>query len=905
MSHTKRWSLRVLSVVCVAWAATCAVADGMSLLGGEWSGPGKAGGGGFSFAGKADRRAIMFDSGAGFATIERPVSLGTKPFAFSWEVTITKGRRASWRNSGLAVALASCSLGEMTDEDIALVMCVQQQGVRCTVVRGGCYTRHEARPGVWRFRDRELPRRYVLSMSGGGGHNYSIRWPGKDVAGTTLRFTVWRDGENTIRYAVFHSASPHAPWWTGRYTLPEPYAAKGLTTLALRTTNEAACADRPPPQVTFRGRITLLAARGLDAGQAFTPAPLEIATPSHWVLKGPPAAKHPSVFYTPKTLGALRKKFHDPAMVHYRTLILRAAAPDAVDKKFQGSPSAWSSAITALTWAYVLTEDKAYLDRLLHGIDRLTTTNNHLKHTVRGWPGHAKQFLSVDEFNGHNVEALATAYDCLHNRLDDVRRRRILRLLNRALDYYLGRVKANDWWYCNNPSNTIGVGNGLNGVLALVLRAYRPADAKAAVEAALRMIQTKYVGVAEDGGCVEGNMYWNYGMSYPIWFGYALKQVTGDDRGLLTAPRMLNAENYLKLMIAGDGTFLCFNDTQPWLNGMLICAHAGRVHDRPLLRKMADHQAARFASIDAFGEQVRGQFAVSAFLGRDTVAAPKEWPALPTLHIVRSIQEGILRSDGRFTPTLVTGVKGKGKRSTHHANEDQGSVVIYANGENFLLDPGYFEPAAGDHTLPVVGPYVRRKTWDPRAVAPLIDAWEDGDRRGMTVDATAAHVAIRAGKDTPARGSVRRVIAQVADKAVIWLDDVRVPEAAGKVTAHYQCGFPVTLDKDGRRCRILGARSDLAVLIDGPATSLTSTGRRKFSRDWVYSKLDVQWYPVRAVYAADALRPMITVCMPVAKDAEFPNFNVKRSGASIQVTVVGAKPVVFDRVKGLWRSKRR
>jgi|GEM_PF-1458763 len=847
-------------------------------------------------------RRLVFDSSAARELIEQPLPIGAEPFAFLWEVTVTKGRLASWRNSGVVLALATAGLDRMGEDDLSLQMVVQQQGARCTVVRGGCYNRYEERPGVWRFRGQEMSPRYDLSMSGGGGHNYSVRWPDKDVDGTTLKFVVWRDDESVIRYAVFHQHSPEQPWWEGEYQLPEEYQEIPFTTLGLRITNEPQIAGPPPRGVGFIGEIRSMELKKLRAGERYRPEPLRISTPPHWAMTRPAAAVHPSVFYTKETLADLRAKFGDRAFADYRTILLREASPEKVDEKLSGGTPAMSSALAAVTWAYVLTGDELYWPRILKVIDRLTSATDGLKQKQHGWPGMKRQHLSIDEFNGHNLEAAATAYDCLYDKLDPTRRTRILRMLNRGIDYYLGRIRGNDWWYRNNPSNTIGVGNGLNGVVALVMRAYRPEDSKRAIDSAVETISTRYVGVADDGGCLEGNMYWNYGMSYPIWFGYALRHVEGDDRGLLTSPKMIGAENYLKLQLGGDGRMLCFNDTQPWLSGWLVCSHAGSANDIPLLRKAADHMAEKFAAGPTFGEQTRGQFAISAFLGRDRTPAPRDWPALPTIHVVDSINEGVLRSDGALVPAMVTGVKGKGKLSTHHANEDQGSVVVYARGELFLIDPGYFNGGATDHTVPILGEYVSRQSWDPRAEAVIVDRFEQGTLRSMTVDASRAQRIIAgASHNDPPKGVVRRVIVQAADRGVVWLDDIEASGAASRVTAQYQCGFPVEIDEQGATCLVTGEKSDLRITVDGPTVKLTDDGLREFhENNWVYGKKGVQWHSVRNIYQADPARPLITICQPVEKNRTPPRAEIRRSGDRIEVKIDGATPIVFTRVDGRW-----
>jgi hypothetical protein len=94
--------------------------------------------------------------------------------------------------------------------------------------------------------------------------------------------------------------------------------------------------------------------------------------------------------------------------------------------------------------------------------------------------------LELNEFSCHAIEALATTYDLLHAELGEARRRAVLRVLHRGLDYYRERMKANDWWYADNPSNTIGVAAGCHGIGALALLKQRPKDVEEALALAER-----------------------------------------------------------------------------------------------------------------------------------------------------------------------------------------------------------------------------------------------------------------------------------------------------------------------------------------------------------------------------------------------------------------------------------
>lgn len=131
------------------------------------------------------------------------------------------------------------------------------------------------------------------------------------------------------------------------------------------------------------------------------------------------------------------------------------------------------------------------------------------------------------------------------------------------------------------------------------------------------------------------------------------------------------------------------------------------------------------------GEKTRARetWAPFAFLWRSEQPAPEEFPGVPTLTWLKDMQWGAMRSDGSFKPKLVLGFKGSRGPLTHHKQPDLGSYVLHANGEAYLVDPGYYEPEPSDHTLPLIdgqGP--------GEAGSDIADGWEEGPWRHVTIN---------------------------------------------------------------------------------------------------------------------------------------------------------------------------
>ncbi|HYW81264.1 MAG TPA: IPT/TIG domain-containing protein, partial [Thermoguttaceae bacterium] len=621
------------------------------------------------------------------------------------------------------------------------------------------------------------------------------------------------------------------------------------------------------------------------------PATIEV-TGDGTTFVGSPAfaySPHPYLWYQGEELAELREKFNDPAFADYRRLIVEKATGPEEELGRIGTPSN-AAIIHGYLWAYLLSGEQSYREKLFAAVDALLTGTDRLPTNEFGHPGRRMQALSLDEFMCHNGEAVATVYDTLFEELSPEKRTAMLKYLDAHLAYFLDRLRANDWWYRNNPSNTIAVGNGCGGTIALALMHGRP-TAREAIDLAVDNIRTRYVAMAEDGGCIEGNLYWDYGLTYQLLFGHALKNTTGDDRGLLTDAKFDKIPSFVETQLGGDGCFLTFNDTQPWLTGMAVCADFGSRLDSPLLRWIADRTAREAVSGDTT-VFTRPQFYALAFRVRDHKPAPEQFPGVATLAYLPVLNWGVMRSAGTsFEPKLVVGIKGRDGQTTHHAQEDLGGFVLQADGESLLIDPGYYQGKADNHSLPLIG----AKGPNSRGTALITDAWENAGLRTMTVDATEAYGDAGATR-------VRRVFAVVGDEAVIVLDDIVVAEEKpSRVTCQLQCGFPAEVLADKRSATITGKKANLAIRTFGAAVELDSAGPLDFERSWVFAETGVAWYEVSGEYTAEQNTPLVAVLLPYVADDEPPTAIARYAGNRIDVSLASGKTVAFVKTDAGWK----
>lgn len=650
-------------------------------------------------------------------------------------------------------------------------------------------------------------------------------------------------------------------------------------------------------------------------------------------------APHPYMLVAGKeALEAQRKKFNSPAFANYRKafLLMTDAAIGAPDDRKRNMDPNRGEAVLGAAFAYAMTGEEKYKKAFFDLYKVLMTENGLLLPTAHNYPGNLRQLLNMDQFYFASGARFALAYDLLFEELTPEMRATMGDYIRRRMVYFKLMSDGNDWWFKNNPSNTIPVGNGAGGGCALALVNSVP-EAVSIVGIAVKNIKTQYKAFESDGGCTEGTLYHNYGVGAQILFGLTLENALHDDRGLLTDPKFRKTHRWIETQLGGDGQMFSFSDTGQMIGGTVPIIFAGSRFDDPLCRWVGDEAVRRVADGDVAansaamtpkstsnlgGEMFRPSYAVPAILLRDEKAAPATIPSLTTADSLEVLNWGVIRSaPDAYMKGLVLGVKGVGGKLTHHAQEDAGSFVLQSRGESFLFDPGYFNDSATQHSLPLVGdlkPGQERQgvngagqkvIWVPAGVifnqdepAPLSDKWASGNLRSITVDASKSY---KSQKDKDAGSPVkvaRRVFVLDGEKGAVVLDQIQPTDPGDKIKTLFQARVPVTLMLGDKGFRLEGAKSDVIGMVDGPAPEAMKVEPLAFRTDWGFAKIGIPWNRITSPYPFQENQPRITVLLPVDKGAAAPEVAVKREGKAITIQIAGGSRVVFTEDAGLWKA---
>ncbi|MCX5757797.1 MAG: heparinase II/III family protein [Candidatus Hydrogenedentes bacterium] len=314
-------------------------------------------------------------------------------------------------------------------------------------------------------------------------------------------------------------------------------------------------------------------------------------------------------------------------------------------------------------------------------------------------PAHEKKNEGfIDLFASETAADLAHALALLGDRLNSEIRARVHDEVNRrVLDPYLHHAHEYSWGLGRN--NWTGVCAGSIGQTFLLMED----DPERLAQGIAYVIEhlDKFIANAfeEDGGCLEGIGYWNYGLVHFVGFAEMLRDRTKGAVDLLANPKLAAIARYPLVAYLGNGLYASFAD-----------AHEhSTVH--PFL-------AARFAE----------RYGVKGLLGltfeetgwplstalRNLVWWNGEKPGEPVLEDAFLPQSGIARF---CAPPFVLAIKA-GHNDEPHNHNDVGSFVLAAGGQVYLCDPGgglydasYFGPKRYEnvfansygHSVPRIG----------------------------------------------------------------------------------------------------------------------------------------------------------------------------------------------------------
>jgi hypothetical protein len=405
-----------------------------------------------------------------------------------------------------------------------------------------------------------------------------------------------------------------------------------------------------------------------------------------------------------------------------------------------------------------------------------------------------------------------------------------------------------------------------------------------------------------------------------LLFAHALAAAIGNDHGLLSHPHLLQTPHYVETVLGADGTFLTFNDTQPFFTGGPILADLGNRLQNALLLWLADYGVALQAGNNPNQIHVNLGSPFRMFLWRGETPSPTTFPGLPTLSTLADLQIGVLRSDPNLSSQLLLGIQGGDGNLTHHTQPDVGSFILQVDEETLVVDPGYYQPSSAAHSLLLVddtGPQVTGGI--------LVDSRQKEKWRTITVDATQAYVRSRPLKDQALNllgiqpshqnkllscpAQVRRVFVMSGDEAVVILDDVAIEQHSTVHSLLQTNGQPHRLDPAATAWSVHSRKVSMGIRFFPPdASKLTSSQvKRDFGQSWLFAKLAndgrVDWHTLRLSYSPQVSAPAIMVLTNSALIAPA-QVSLSQEEKIIKVHADSKTLAQFAWVDGRWQAQQ-
>jgi hypothetical protein len=323
--------------------------------------------------------------------------------------------------------------------------------------------------------------------------------------------------------------------------------------------------------------------------------------------------------------------------------------------------------LTRETLAVWLGQDDARIDRvndLLWSICEETT-----------WvlPAHEKSESTIDLFAAETGVELAQVLQLIGDRLPEEMRARVnAEIKRRILDRYLAHAREYRW--NGGTNNWTGVCAGSVGETFLMLEPDVARQAKAlalVIEQLNRFIRSAF---EEDGGCLEGIGYWNYGLIHFVEFAEMLRERTAGAIDLLGQEKIKAIARYPLAVVLAKDTYASFADAEE---------HSSV---RPFLAARLAQRAGADGLLGLTGgvEDWRLTSVLRNLLWWD--GRQRDWPPLEDVFLPQS---GVARIIGETAhKPLALAVKA-GHNAEPHNHNDVGSFVLCIDGLIYLCDPGH------------------------------------------------------------------------------------------------------------------------------------------------------------------------------------------------------------------------
>lgn len=315
----------------------------------------------------------------------------------------------------------------------------------------------------------------------------------------------------------------------------------------------------------------------------------------------------------------------------------------------------------------------------------------------------------IDLFAAHTAHALAETLTLLSDQVDDWLRFRVQSEIERRIFTPLYQTAHRFKWEWE-PINWAAVCGGCVGMSALILERDRERLA-GMIERVVRAMDVFLSGFSDDGACLEGIGYWDYGFGYFVYFAEMLRAFTGGKLDLLDSERVRRIAAFPQTVALGDGRFVNFSDASaesvihPGLCSRLMQRLGQSV---PLLAAPNFHAVHVYRWAD---------------IVRDlcwTDAAALDLPVAPGQFFLPDI--GWIVDRRKFAGRVVAFAAKGGHNEEPHNHNDLGHFVLHIGGENILADLGaglytrqYFSDERYDalhtgshgHSVPIIGGQVQ------------------------------------------------------------------------------------------------------------------------------------------------------------------------------------------------------
>ena len=260
-------------------------------------------------------------------------------------------------------------------------------------------------------------------------------------------------------------------------------------------------------------------------------------------------------------------------------------------------------------------------------------------------------------------------------------------LRRRVLEPYLGRDDF--WWMAlegQKPNNwTTWCTSNCLGTALLVETDER--QRAPAVTKACRSLDRFVEAYAEDGGCDEGPMYWNFAAGCLFDSLEMLHQASGGAFDLFGDPAIHNLGAYITKVHVDDIRFVNFADSPPQVpvDGALLYRFGIRVGDESM-RALGAHLYRLLNRFDPEDTLRLKMYRSLATLGCPPPADSPS-PIPPRATYLPRLQVAVAREHARSGDGLLLAAKG-GHNDELHNHNDVGNVIAHLDGVPILIDVG-------------------------------------------------------------------------------------------------------------------------------------------------------------------------------------------------------------------------